>query len=273
MTAELTHLPETPSLPPSNLIYDDGVPLESNRHRIAMNVLIASTHAALMPRQDYFTGGNMFVYYSTRQARNQGFRGPDFFVTLNVDGSKERKYWAIWEEDGRYPDVIVELMSPSTATIDRQDKKHLYADTFRTREYFIYDPFDPDSLQGWRLGEQGYRELTKNERGWLWCETLGLWLGLWQGEIFRETTPWLRFYDGQGHLVLLPEEQEWQRAEQAEQALNQERQRAEQAEQALNQERQTRLAAVSRLLSLGLTVNQVAAALDLTVADVEQVQA
>ncbi|MBP0017471.1 MAG: hypothetical protein J7647_07930 [Cyanobacteria bacterium SBLK] len=29
-------------LPPTDLPYDDGEPLESNRHRIAMNVLIES---------------------------------------------------------------------------------------------------------------------------------------------------------------------------------------------------------------------------------------
>jgi hypothetical protein len=30
-------------------------------------------------RQDYFVGGNMFIYYSRRQVRNRDFRGPDFF--------------------------------------------------------------------------------------------------------------------------------------------------------------------------------------------------
>ena len=29
-----------PSMPPTDLIFDDGEPLETNRHRIAMNTLI-----------------------------------------------------------------------------------------------------------------------------------------------------------------------------------------------------------------------------------------
>ncbi|MBW4573861.1 MAG: hypothetical protein KME08_01100 [Aphanothece sp. CMT-3BRIN-NPC111] len=29
-----------PPMPPTDLIFDDGEPLESNRHRVAMNVLI-----------------------------------------------------------------------------------------------------------------------------------------------------------------------------------------------------------------------------------------
>lgn len=109
--------------PPSDLVFDDGEPLETNRHRIAMNVLIDSTLSALADRSDFFAGGNMFVYYSRNQAMNRDFRGPDFFVALDVDGSRSRQGWVVWEEDGRYPDVIVELLSPSTANVDRGVKK------------------------------------------------------------------------------------------------------------------------------------------------------
>lgn len=68
---------EAPS-PPTDLIFDDGEPLESNRHRVAMNVLIRSAQQFLLPRPDSFVGGNMFVYYSRQQAMNRDFRGPDF---------------------------------------------------------------------------------------------------------------------------------------------------------------------------------------------------
>ena len=211
-----------PPLPPADLIFDDGVPLESNRHRIAMNVLIDSALQALSSRSDVFTGGNMFVYYSRNQAMNRDFRGPDFFVVLDVDGSRERQGWVVWEEEGRYPDVIVELMSPSTARVDLGAKKDLYERTFRTADYFVYDPFDSASLQGWHLdAAQRYQPLPPSDRGWLWCETLQLWLGTWEGSMRREsptgTCHWLRFYDPAGNLVLLPEEAEQQRAEQQQQ--------------------------------------------------------
>ncbi len=58
-----------PPMPPTDLIFDDGVPLETNRHRIAMNALIRSMLIALANRNDYFAGGNMFVYYSSTQAK------------------------------------------------------------------------------------------------------------------------------------------------------------------------------------------------------------
>lgn len=222
--------------PPTDLIFDDGVPLESNRHRIAMNVLIRSAQQALAPQPDTFVGGNMFIYYSRNQAMNRDFRGPDFFAVLGVEGDRARQGWVVWEEDGRYPDVIVELLSPSTAMADKGVKKALYEQVFKTPDYFVFDPFDPTSLAGWRLDlAQGYEPLKPNQQGWLWCETLGLWLGCWEGAIDREpnsgTCTWLRFYDPERNLVLLPEEAAQQRAEQETQRAEQETQRAEQERQ------------------------------------------
>ncbi len=164
-----------------------------------MNLLIDSLDHHWQHRNDYFVGGNMFLYYSAapvkNQVKNQDFRGPDFFAVLGVERQRDRKYWAIWDEGGQYPDVIIELMSDSTATIDLTTKKHRYERTFKTADYSVYDPYDPRSLQGWHLGEdQRYQALQADDRGWLWSQALGLWLGLWQGEIHRESALWLRFY-------------------------------------------------------------------------------
>ena len=243
-TNQSAAIPEwEPPAPPSDLIFDDGEPLESNRHRIAMNLLIRSILQALEGRSDYFTGGNMFVYYSSTQKMNRDFRGPDFFVVLGVDSNRERQGWVVWEEEGRYPDVIVELLSATTADIDRGEKKKLYEQVFRTPDYFVYDPFDPSSLQGWHLQlGQGYQALEPNERGWLWSESLQLWLGTWQGTINREPAKgschWLRFYRSDGTLVPLPEEAAEQRAQQAQQQAQQAQQQAQQAQQQAQQERQ-----------------------------------
>lgn len=43
-----------PPMPPTDLIFDDGEPLETNRHRIAMNVLIRSLQQAWSDRNDFF---------------------------------------------------------------------------------------------------------------------------------------------------------------------------------------------------------------------------
>lgn len=243
--------PWEPPMPPTDLIFDDGEPLESNRHRIAINTLIDSLQYHWRERNDYFAGGNMFIYYSSAQVRNRDFKGPDFFAVLNVDGTKERQGWVVWEEGGRYPNTIIELMSPSTAAVDIGLKKDLYEQVFRTVDYFVYDPFDPNSLQGWHLGTNGsYDLLPPDSRGWLWSQSLGLWLGTWDGTIQRETAPWLRFYDDEENLVLLPGEAAQLQAEQERLYAERESQRAEQESQ-----RAARLAA--RLRELGIDPDSV----------------
>jgi Uma2 family endonuclease len=247
--------------PPTDLPYDDGEPLETPLHRAAMNVLIRSLENAWADRTDFYTGGNMFLYYSNNQAMNRDFRGPDFFVALNVDRtSHQRKYWAIWDEGGKYPDVIVELMSTSTANVDLVEKKQLYERLFKTADYFVYDPYDAASLKGWHLDQnQQYQEIQPNKTGWLWCHSLGLWLGTWEGLLGNDSAAWLRFYDQQGNLILLPEEEAQQNLEQAQYNLEQARQQVEQAQQQVEQaqqqaeqERQKAVRLAERLRSLGI---------------------
>ncbi|MET0115628.1 MAG: hypothetical protein ABWU13_25650, partial [Limnospira maxima] len=88
-----------------------------------------------------------------------------------------------------------------------------------------------------------------NERGWLWCETLGFWLGTWSGTIDREEAIWLRFYDTEGNLVLLPEEAERQKAEAERQKAEAERQKAEAERQKAEAERQKAESAEQRAQS------------------------
>ena len=52
------------------------------------------------------------------------------------------------------PDLVVEILSPSTASRDRELKLGLYA-RFGVREYWIVDP-DESSVQVMELGTEGY---------------------------------------------------------------------------------------------------------------------
>ena len=199
--------------PEIELVETDGEPLESDWHRIEMNLLIDSVQVHFAGRTDYYAGGNMFIYFSERHARNRDYRGPDFFFVRGVPSLPLRPYWAVWKEDGRYPDVIIELLSPTTAEADRTVKKDLYEQVFHTANYFCYDP-DTRTLEGWQLDSHlRYVPLTPNERGWLWCEQLGLWLGMVEGSSRGDTMTWLRFFTPDGVLVPTPAEAERQRAD------------------------------------------------------------
>jgi Uma2 family endonuclease len=118
----LTDLTEDITFPPGDL-WSDEPPLESDWHRKQMELLIRSLDW-WWERQDFYSG-NLTIYYSPNQRKSEDFRGPDFFVVLGA--RRERKSWVVWQEDGKYPNVIVEILSDTTATIDKGLK-------FRNRE-------------------------------------------------------------------------------------------------------------------------------------------
>jgi Uma2 family endonuclease len=213
----------------AELIAEDGIPLESPWHRACIALLIEVLTYAWRHRDDFYVGGNMFIYYSQEQARNRDYRGPDFYFVDRVPRFPVRPYWATWLEGGRYPDLIIELTSPSTAEEDRTTKKALYEGTFRTREYFLRDP-DTHQTEGWRLGPcQRYQPIAPDARGWLWSETLQLWIGLWEGTYGEvlEPTIWPRFFTREGELLALESDAQRQRADAERQRAEAEHQRAE----------------------------------------------
>ncbi len=203
--------------------------MESPWHLAAIGLLIDLTHCHLQGRHDYFVGGNMFLYYRWPETGEQKFRGPDFFFVKGVERERLRNYWAVWEENGRYPDFIMELLSPTTEREDRTTKKELYEQTFRTPEYFLYDPAKK-RLGGWRIREGLYQPVVPDERGWLWSEQLQLWVGLWEGTHLEIQATWPRFCDPQGKLVMLEKESERQQKESERQQKESERRRADAAE-------------------------------------------
>ena len=211
-----------PKFPHLKLIDDDGEPLESHWHQAQISLLLAVLTWLWRDRDDFYAAGNMFIYYSEEQVRNLDYRGPDFFLVKHVNRHPVRRYWAVWDENDRYPDVIVELTSPTTERMDHTTKKDLYEKLFKTRDYFCCT-IEVGKLEGWTLKRKKYQSLQANEHGWLWSQELGLWLGPWVGEFQGLRMTWLRFYHPDGHLVLLPAEEEHLRAEQ-------EKQRADEAQ-------------------------------------------
>jgi len=257
---------------------EDEVPLESYYHRLQINLLHELTYQLFKDRTDFYCGGNMFLYYDLKQAekviqfvrgerRRAPYKGPDFFVVLGgVDGTKDRKRWVVWREGGRYPDVIIEITSPSTKSKDTKDNLVLYSKVFRTREYYWYDEASGE-LAGYRLQGDEYVPIVPSERGWLWSEVLGVWLGVSDAPFLGWRYRWLRYYDAEGRLVPTREEiaeaerlraeQERQRAEterllreQEQRRAEAERQRAEAERQRAEQERLLREQAEQRLAEL-----------------------
>jgi Uma2 family endonuclease len=215
-------------LPPTEdeLLYDDGVPMETERHVLQIYLLMEPLKLHWADRQDFFVGGNMFVYFSPEQVRNYDFRGPDVFVALGVS-RRERKSWLVWQE-GKGPDVVIELLSDSTAAKDKTEKKEIYQDRLRVPEYFWFDPFGGE-LAGFALRAGKYVPLKPDAQGHLTSRRLQLSLTRWQGKFQDVEAQWLRWATLEGQILPTQEEvaeQERQRAEQERQRAEQERQRA-----------------------------------------------
>ncbi|MBE9249170.1 Uma2 family endonuclease [Dolichospermum sp. LEGE 00240] len=214
-------------MPDCTELLSDEPEMESSLHYTQLLILVTCLEWLWRNREDFFIGANLSVYYSRQQLKNRDFRGPDFFLVKDTE-KRPRLSWVIWEEDGKYPNVIIELLSDSTAKVDKGLKKQLYQNQFRTPEYFWFSP-NTLELVGWRLTDSEYKTIPASENAWYWSQELGLYLGVWEDK--------LRYFTVEGRLVPTPEEAnleeirkaevERQRAEVEHQRAEVERQRAE----------------------------------------------
>ncbi len=65
----------------------------------------------------------------------------------------ERLNWVVWEE-GKSPDVVIKLLSKSTAEADKQEQKLIYQNQMCVSDHFWFNPFNPDDWAGFSL-QQG----------------------------------------------------------------------------------------------------------------------
>ena len=182
--------------------------MESSLHYLQLALLVACLEWHWRDRNDFFIGPNLTFYYTPKQLLDRNFHSPDFFLIKNTE--KHPRYsWVAWAEDGRYPDLIIELLSPSTATVDRTETKILYQNLLRIPEYFWFNPEDLE-FNGFCLRGREYQAIIANEFGRLWSKVLELYLGIHDGK--------LRYFTPDGQLVPTPEEAALQAQQQAAQA-------------------------------------------------------
>ena len=218
---------EVPYVP--NLVEDPRYPssdgqrmAESPQQSEAMIDAVSCLEVFFQDRKDVFVASDLLIYY--REAVPAMRVAPDVFVTFGTPQGHRMNY-KLWEE-GRPPDFVLEVASPTTVKEDVERKPGLYA-RIGVREYWQFDPhgdlLDP-LLQGRRLVGRRYVELRPErqagEESWYVSEVLGL-------HLVSEGTC-LRFWDPvrQDFLRTLEEseqdregaERRWFEAEQARQA-------------------------------------------------------
>ena len=217
--------PETVDYPDS-----DGLPMAENDFQLrTMTYAIEALASHFRTRSDVYVSGDLFVYHE--ENNNTARVAPDVFVVFGVPDHRRRTY-LVWRE-GKAPDFVMEVASPSTWQTDLGGKRDTYAG-IGVSEYWLYDPMggyhDP-RLQGFRLVEGRYEPLPVTEQTGRtltgYSEALALELRLYPDDRFR-------FHDPASGRDLLSLDEEAQAREEAEGRL----QESEAARKALEAELQ-----------------------------------
>jgi len=233
--------PQVPKLEDHHFLTE---PMESERHLIALVLFYQLMKEVFRGRDDVFVGADLVVYFSELQVWNKDFRAPDGIAVLGVDG-RERRGWIVWEEEGRYPDLVIEHMSPSTRKVDLGTKVRIYGQIWKVREYFAFD-LETGRIYAFRGGADGLVAMEPSASGRYPSAVLGAEIGVSDLPVDGRPGPWMRVFTSDGALVPNPVERA---AAEAERAAAEASARA--AAEARNAELEARLAELEARLARG----------------------
>ncbi len=141
----------------------DGKPMaETDIHRDLMLEAIEAIREHFRDEPNFYVSGNLFVYY--QEGDPEKVVAPDFFAVRGVPRGPRRIY-KVWEE-GKAPEVVLELTSPTTHLEDLGNKRAIYEE-IGVKEYFICDPLvkaRQPNLRGFRLKEGVLQPIPESRR-------------------------------------------------------------------------------------------------------------
>ena len=115
-------------------------------------------------RRDVFVGADQLIHwdpdYDRRTNTGNGPMAPDVYVAFDV-ANRHHSSYVVWEE-GKPPDFVLEVVSPSSRRRDKEEKRDAYA-RMGVPEFFIYDPEDKSgpTLTGLELRNGRYEPLPE----------------------------------------------------------------------------------------------------------------
>ena len=280
----LTTLPTAEELPSS-----DETPVDNEIQNYIPNLLLTILGLIWPERSDWFFGVDMGIYYPLQKVR-QPVIVPDGFLSIGVQRQKSsglRLSYVLWEENDIPPLWVLEIVS-KTYNNEYEEKMTRYAQ-LGVLYYTIYNPEysqrdGHSAFEVYRL-IQGKYVLQQGEP--FWMPELGLGIGRGIGNYTGISREWLYWYDREGNRYPTPEERgdrQQQRAEEEKQRANlqqeradrqqqraeEEKQRAERAELELEKKEAVQQQAISQFIKLGLSIEQIASALSLSVEEVRK---
>jgi Uma2 family endonuclease len=214
------------------------------------------------PNGDYCIGQDSGIYWRFTEPPEKGVEAPDWFyvpgVPSRLNGQLRRSY-VLWKEKVP-PFIVIEFASkngkeekdsspppegdeidPETGKQKKAGKFWVYEQAVKIPYYAIFNGFK-GTLEVYHLERERYKEIKANRRGHYAIPEMGIELGILYDNQ-KPPTPWLRWWDNKGDLLLTGNE----RAEQAEViairerlAKEQEREAKERAEAIASQEREAK---------------------------------
>lgn len=153
--------------PPKEFLYpeSDGKPVaETEVHFRILTHLVHALRLWYAAEAQVYVAGNLLMYYVEGDSNIRV--APDVFVAKGVL-KRVRRVYKVWEE-GKGPDVVVEVSSRGTKGEDLGPKLELYRDVLGVKEYYVYDPlreYVPQRMRAWwrREGRWEERSVTGAE--------------------------------------------------------------------------------------------------------------
>ena len=149
-------------------------------------------------------------------------KAPDWVYVDNVNQVLNNRRSYTPNLEGNIPAVVMEFSSNITGDEYSVKPTHppgkwfFYEQILEVPVYVIFDP-DGGLLEYYKLENGRYKLEQLDENGRHWIESMGLFLGTWQGEKEQRTGYWLRWWDAEHNLLPWAVERielESQRAEQ-----------------------------------------------------------
>jgi Uma2 family endonuclease len=242
-TTPALSLPDHTQLPESDGTFVKN--FQEHPQSILLTTSIQPVLDTLHPDGQYAIGQDCGIYWRLTDPPERGAEAPDWFYVSDVppllDGQTRRSY-VMWKEIIA-PLIVIEFVSgdgaeerdrtsPFSSESAKAGKFWVYEQAIRAPFYAIYE-VQKAAVEVYELIANRYQQCSPNERGHYPIGSLGVELGIWQGQFVNQTLPWLRWWDSAGQLLLSGDEraeQEKQRADEEMLRAEQEKQRREQLE-------------------------------------------
>ena len=212
--------PDHTQLPESDGTFVNN--FQKHYQSILLTDSLTSTLQRLHPDGYYCIGQDCGIYWRETKPPEKGAEAPDWFYVGNVPPKLQGQYrrsYVIWREHIA-PRIVLEFASgdgseerdrtplyrSDEGEVTKPGKFWVYEEIIRAPYYGIFSIRD-SSLELYHHVDGFYQQMTPNERGHYPIPPMQVELGVWEGSYQNQTQKWLRWWDLEGNLLLIGQEE------------------------------------------------------------------